>query len=749
MRWLFPAVLCMVWAGAAAGQTVTVRSGEHEGFSRLVFGLPARMGYEVMQSDREARITFERRGLQWRTDSVFDRVPRDRLTALDAPDGKRVVVLSLGCDCDIDTFWHGAAYLVVDIRDPSGDPEDTAASAGGAPVTLPLTPPRERPGNAGRMVSQGLDGIPRVNTPEGEPGAGRNSLSESRDRLIMQIGRAASQGLLSPGFKMPSALAAEPAPEQVRAPPEPEVAESGPRPNLQLRAETSIDRDMSAVLMPGLGANGSIACLDPEQVDVSEWADERPFHEQLGPLRARLVGEFDKPDVAAVLGLARLYIHFGFGAEARQVLRELGDGATTEPVLSGMAVIVDTGHAGPVSKRSVSSLSAQMDCAPTTALWSALSYPELPADAPLDVDAILRGFSDLPVHLRAHLGPGLARRLAQAGYEEGSRRVRRILNRTPETVTPEAALLEAEVALKEEGEEAEAELETIVAGNAEPSAEALLRLIRHRLARDAEISYETAQLAGAYAHEHRGQPMGEELTAAYLSALAASGAFGEAFAELAGAGPNDAASGAPIRSVLVDLLTRRADDYEFLQYALAEADAEAAAPGRIDAETANAAATRLLALGFAEAAAAFATPDAAGDTGTERKLLRAEIALQQRRPRQAELALQGLTGAEANRLRAEARSVVGEHDAARRLFAGVGQEGEARREAWLAADWQTLAEDEDRARSEIARLKLNPPDAPEAEDGGVLARDRVLIDRSLETRDAVRALLEANPVPAD
>jgi Fe2+ transport system protein FeoA len=338
--------------------------------------------------------------------------------------------------------------------------------------------------------------------------------------------------------------------------------------------------------------------------------------------------------------------------------------------------------------------------------------------------------------------------------------VRRILSRKSETVSPDQELLEAEIALdkaghemdeagsaaaEEEHEIAEAELETIVSKNTELSAEALLRLIRNRLRRDADISYETAQLAGAYATEHRGQPLGAELAGAFLSALAASGAFDEAFAELPRAIEEAGVSADTARSDLVDLLTRHAEDYDFLRHVLSEEDR----PGALDAQTANAAAARLLALGFTSEAAGLVAGDAAGSHGRERKLLRAEIALRRGEPRLAEVELLGITGADANLLRAEARSMIGEHEAAQRLFSGVGEAHAARREAWLGSDWQALAEDEDPARSSLARLKLAEPGAEESATQGVLAGDRLLIDQSLDTRAAVQALLEATPVPRE
>ena len=759
MRLLALSGMFWIWAGAGLAQTVVVRGGEHEDFTRLVFRLPDRLDYEILRSEGEATITFDRDGLSWRTGTVFDLVPKTRLTDIAAEPGGDSVVLSLACDCEIDTFWYGRAYLVADIRngpDDLGEQKDERGTDEDALEPIALPGPRAE--TAAQLVATALHDMQPAAVsaePTNEQRKSAEALAESRDALVRQIGRAATQGLVSPKIKSMPAPVPDRARPEVAVDPEPAPTEEPARPNIHLRVETSIDRDMGGMLLSGLGPQAAKPCLDPSRLDVAAWGGEGRFHDLVGPLRARLVGEFDRPERSVVQALARAYIHFGFGAEAQQVLRELGRGDPPDPVLMDMATIVETGSAGEGA-----ALAGQMECEPVTALWSALSYPALPAGEPYDADAILRGLSALPPHLRAHLGPILARRLLDAGYEAESARVRRILSRKSETVSPEQELLEAEIALdmaghevdeagsaaaEEEHEIAEAELETIVSKNTELSAEALLRLIRNRLRRDADISYETAQLAGAYATEHRGQPLGAELAGAFLSALAASGAFDEAFAELPRAIEEAGVSADTARSDLVDLLTRHAEDYDFLRHVLSEEDR----PGALDAQTANAAAARLLALGFTSEAAGLVAGDAAGSHGRERKLLRAEIALSRGEPRLAEVELLGITGADANLLRAEARSMIGEHEAAQRLFSGVGEVHAARREAWLGSDWQALAEDEDPARSGLARLKLAEPGAEESATQGVLAGDRRLIDQSLDTRAAVQALLEATPVPRE
>lgn len=745
------AVLLALWAGAGIAQTVAVRSGEHAQFTRLVLALPERADYTLTRSEGRADLVFADRRLSFDTAAVFERIPKTRLDGISALPEKQGLRLALACDCIVETFWFAAASLVIDIRPapatvaaraapvaPSGPPR-RARRAHVKPRPLPTPPPHAT--TAARLVSRAFAAAAPP-AGAGKPAAPDEAkLAESRENLIREVGRAASQGLLTPRASRP-----RPKPLPADAPPRPGAEASAPdaappMPGSHLRARTSIDRDMRAAIgaRPGSGAE---PCLAPARVDVTAWGDEAPFGQQLAPLRARLLGEFDIPDRRTALALARLYIFFGFGAEARQVLDQFTDPDAADPVLHAMAAILeetDTGAAAAV-------LSGQMTCAPAVALWSALSYPEIPTDMALDGDAVLLGLSALPAHLRAWLGPVLARRLQAAGYGRESAAARRILNRGAATATPETRLLEAEIALADgETGPGEAALSEIVAGNAGPSAEALLRLIDSRLKRGAEISYETAQLAGAYAVEYRDQPLGVALAEAYLAALAASGAFDDAFAELGRVLGETGAGRAGIRARLSGILAARATDFDFLHHALT---GSVSAPDALDPAIANNIADRLFSLGFRTEAAAYVAAAAGGDAGRTRALLRARIALAEGRPRQAEVELLGRDGQDANLVRAEARAMVGEHAAARILFDAAGADEAARREAWLARDWEDLADTGETAQAALARLKLAAARPPEIADSpGILARNAAIVENSQELRTVIAGLLAATPAP--
>ena len=308
-----------------------------------------------------------------------------------------------------------------------------------------------------------------------------------------------------------------------------------------------------------------------------------------------------------------------------------------------------------------------------------------------------------------------------------------------------------------DNETAESTLETVVKTNSQPSAEALLRLIENRLKTGGDISFELVQLAGAYALENRGTAIGHDLSLAYISSLASSGAFDQSYKEFdrlkSQLSPKDVRS---VQNRVLAILTQKADELTFLRYAISNNRYSSSA---LDPDVANAAARRLLAAGFTPAARPLVAATLKGPVGDARQLIRAGISLKEGRPRQAEIDLLGLTSSDANLLRARARSDVGEHTAAFQLYKSAQMDEEAIRSAWLAEDWDQLSKQDDTVLADVARLMQSPSSTPDEDETearqnttpdekpGVLAQNRKLLADSGSSRSTLTALLASKPLP--
>ena len=261
-------------------------------------------------------------------------------------------------------------------------------------------------------------------------------MASAEEVLIRQIERAASQGLVaaSPQGRPTPAPAAEPRPQPADAAARCRAPAAGAAPSSaaseaagrraaasprsassdQVEATTVFDRDSRNAPRRARRRRSPDVCLAGRRGSTSgpgRTACRSP--RRLPALRRQLVGEFDAPDPAALRDLARLYIRFGFGAEA-------------EALLAGFGA---AGARGPRAARSTSPApSRDAPCRPDGPLAVAAPCPGQPRPlagarrrrAGLPRRGELRGvqaaFAALPADLRRCSGPRLVGRLLDAGH---------------------------------------------------------------------------------------------------------------------------------------------------------------------------------------------------------------------------------------------------------------------------------------------------------------------------------------------
>lgn len=732
IRTLVAAFVFLLSGLSAFAQGVPIRSGEHTGFTRLALDLPERIGWTRENGEGRVSIIFADRTLLFDTGRVFERSTRDRLADLSTVGSGGRLDLRLACDCRVDLFWHARAMLVIDIHDrpvtrhsrtDSAAQREDAGSLAGLPSLSPSA------AMAAEALSSGVARAAAVSHHRQEASAA--PLRITQRALLEQLARAASLGVLEAAKPEDSASA-----EQVPT----DLPETGELPKEEhARAQDHATagalahmgvRTRSLEARPGEGDDNAIVqtaaaqCVPVEIVDVPSWGGSMPFHLQVGELNRKLMQEFDRPDPDTVLALARLYIHYGFGLESGQVTR-LGDipPNRTIEVLREMAEIVDRLQ-GPPDGR----LARDLDCNGPSALWAVLSHETLPKDRPLDHSEILKAFRALPEHLREHFGPVLSRRLGAAGHIRTADMVLRAMGYPEPSMPSERGLAIAELAFAEgHADRAETALQSVIDQNSESAAEAVLALIERRLEDDRHVPHDTAKLAGAFHQQYRGTEMEPRLAEVYLVALAASGDFQEAFSEYRRLSPGmSAQSAGRSQNAMLGLLVRHAKDVSFLRHVLND---EGRAFGALPDDLALDISERLLALGFADQAAGAAPPA----ENTRSKLVRAGVALANGDPAGASDALQDVTGPEADRLRARASSMVGDHAAAARYYRAARDDAAADKAAWMARDWPQTGQADNDVLQRLARMSAErPPLEP-----GSLTQKRDLLKQSTELRSVL------------
>lgn len=780
-------VVTFMVAVPAQAETIVARSGEHDGFSRLVMLLPDNANWSLTQAGKSATLKIDSPAAIIDTSQVFSRIPRTRLQSLRQNGAGNPLRIQLGCDCEIKSYVQKNGYLVIDIRDGKADETYSASSGvlplgimpGGSAYRFNLSPEQIQDARtgldlaaafAGRAVSAGhrLQTVfaQQAEEPESEtqpivvlPGPLANlrqtedpdqpevtlptvdllldmdetartaAVNASEQRLLQQIGRATNQGMLD---LVMTEVTDGSAPTSVA----PTNTQDRPMSPLDhLAVTTAVDREMG--LMPHQTQNSTSPnhCTRSRELAVYNWGGETSFADQIGPLRSALFKEFDRVDLDKVLTLARTYLYFGFGAEARTMLDMLPSGDTRGDKLLAMAVLMDGGDL-PINHP----FSGQQACDGDAAFWAALADGVLKSNA--NAEAIQQTLARMPVHLRVHLGPNVSTLFAKFGDQHMASAALRSVDRTGVEGVPDINLAQAAIAgMVGDTETVAEELKEELAERTENAPRALIDLITLSYNERKALSPDLPELVASYELEIRDSELGADLRHAEVVALSLTGSFKQAFAALGELSERDGpiAHTTAVEPVLT-LLTERADDVTFLQYALIFAE-EATATEAVP--VADIMTRRLLDLGFAQQAQSMLMKMALEPKDDSRRLMMAEAALGLDLPHRALVELMGLDGPEANRLRAQALWRNGEFGRAGEYFLAEQEVDAAARGFWHSENLEAITSDDDGQFSQVAEVTAQlDAQVQDPEDMTPLAHARALVESSVGTRSRIEALLQ-------
>ncbi|NUH66774.1 hypothetical protein HTT03_15945 [Sulfitobacter sp. S0837] len=745
-------ILGLILPLIASADPFPVQSGEHDGFTRIVTQVPNSDAWDVKQTGRKVTISIKGHQDGFDTSTVFQRIARDRIAAIESRAAS--LILTLECDCRVSAFPSGSDYAVIDVASPGvalptplialenprssetqdqdATTEDSQAKLTPVPPILPLIVKAPKPQKPPQLD---LDRTPLTE-------AQQSALNELQSQLAQELGAASTRGLLTPTARAPSARprsveASEPS-DPPTTPPEPVDVAQDPLQNM--RISSSMDAPMRKKAHPTTRKGQS--CPDDASIAIETWGSAEAFDKQISAGRAALFGEFDRIAPQAALSLAQTYLYFGFGAEAQQVLALAPEVARDNPLLFDLADIMDHGE-----PRRADPLQSFAECESDIALWAVFALESGATSATLPVSSALRTINKLPAHLRRLLAPQLSRRLLSHGYDDAAAAVLRSLERLPDDLPVEATLAQAHVALKEgEIEDGTAKLETVAAQNTPHTPEALIALIEARIDPDEPISAETAALVDTYAQEHRDTTLGAKLEYAHALALIKSGQFDRAARAIKKRNESDNAT----EKIALNLnflkeLTGQGDDIVFLDHILDFSEEDIAQLPKPDIYDLV---TRLLSLGFAAEAQRILATESETDRPLRRQLLAARTALALQQPFQAQAALLGIDAPEASPLRAQAKAMAGEFGEAHDLYQQSNLASSAQDTAWLANDWRDRTPKDSPIYGATARLVESRP-ALSDDPNGMLARTKAALSESAAARGTLDKLLSATALTQD
>lgn len=751
-RLLFYAISALVCfaANLAEAKPIVVRSGAHDGFSRLVLDISPGQKWSLDSAARSARVTVEGHQDGFNVDRVFERIDNTHVSRLES--SPAVLGIFFSCDCAVSAFQQGAEMIVLDVaprtetdqrtdlRDNSKDPLPTLAPrfqfsrrvasrgfASNDPMSFNL-------GTTGQEISSATTESAPTNAESTAVG-----LTDAQNTIARQVGAAASRGILTPKtrridlpivhdkpqvdtqiFDSSAAMILQDTPPAL-----------GPAGNLRIISSSDIALGPEA---PIASTTLGIRCISPSVTAITDWATDQDFSLQIAELRNELYSEFDRLDADVAIKLARTYLHFGFGAEARDVLALDPELVSNNPALMEMAEIMEFGHS-----RQPSYLQNFMECDTDVALWAILSRKSITPQTTININAALRATTALPMHLRSFIAPELSRRLLEYGEPDSAAAALRSLERTGQSLPPGADLAKADLEMAEgKTKDAQSRLEKVVSSNVEQSAEALIKFVDLHLEEDGLIEQDVATLVEAYALQMRDDPIGAELKRTHILALAKSGQFKEAFDAFERArNSRNTTITDDMTATLWDLLTRNASDVEFLEHTFRpNSSLDRLTEGQTIVKLAN----RLADLGFSAKAEHVLARQADAQNDDETRLVRAKIALALERPFEAEALIFGIQTPEAIALRAQAKARSGAFNEAHELFAQMGEVERSNSAAWLSEDWVDLVDDGTPVLAGAARMAQTHMDDDYNREG-MLSRTLVAISESKNARGTIEDLL--------
>lgn len=804
-RWCFSIVVLLVSLAIAPNpahaQEVRVASGEHSNFSRLVVAFRQKVEWTFGKVDGGYELQTNAGASAFQLAKVFDLIPRDRIEEVrDMGEGR--LFLRVSCACYADAFQLLRGQVVLDIKDGTAPAEakrfnqpliplealaaqmqsDGATDQGGSGTSSAAIAERDQPAMSQHPEVAPLDisalesrrGLPLLpvfapmlsgdtdvmvpllnqaettqTKPEAEEEApqpnGAERVAVVEQELFTQISRGAAQGLLdanvtipnTPDFEEKPAVAQEGTSANV--PIESDRADAFTDTGRHVLIQTSIDQRLPAEEMPAGTTEQGFRCPAEGAFSVSSWGGDIRDGADLAKFRNGLVGEFDTPQPEAVLRLAKYLIYLTFGAEASDVLERYSNVLGDVSQLEILADIMDSQHSPQATR-----IAPFAECSGDVALWATLAQERLSSELPINESAVISAYSELPLHLRRHLGPSLIARLVDVGKTGLAHSLRNALSRGEDGPSPSLSYIEARLAMDDGmNTEATETLQELLQESAGAPQKIIQDLVELKLSQDIAISDEEIALLASFAFEQRGTDSGANLRALEVKALGQSGRFSEAFAkfdELEERNELAPHSKEDLETELAIYLVAKGTDAQFLRY-LAPLVPQIRWP---DAERLDIA-ERFFDLGFLSEAQEVLEKTATVPSERQRRLL-ANLAIKQGKFQVAIGYLSGLSDPQSVALRADALEGKDDIPGAISALEGVGASERLLQLTWRKGRWEEIAAYDSGAIGEtIALLTDSEQPLPETENASVLKRDTALLNRSFQARKAISSLLELFP----
>ncbi len=528
-------VLALLAPWPAVARTLTVRSGEHEDFSRLAIAEASSDWQWAGDGGAYTLTTGADNTLD--ISSVFRLIPRTRILSLRAEAG--VLFVQTAPDTAVEAQLQGKLF-VIDVRSDKGSP-DTAPATPGSVVAAD---PPQTAGDSAKQLGQ-IASLPGVGTRDELPSPQAQSIEQA---LLFRIAKAAGEGSLSvadkatlDALRRAGLTPTEPGNDPASIAAKPTTDAPAPDPGAAtVLAQVTCDEALAALTFP-----------QPAPTTIRDYE------------QAYLAMDKGRNDPGLV-DLARGYLALALPAEALAILRLRADPLhPTARVIEAAAARLDDRS----PPETAADLARLRDCGAAIDIWAMAQPGAEPPRA--DPYALFQALLAVPGPARAALIDHIRRNLGPTPADASAASLLRLLadiapdcGGTGDCADPAAG---------------SGDLSGAVTALSQLASRTLTQRAQTVLADlssgDGPIAPDVARHLDAMAFERRREPGGPLMKAGALVAYARAGDYDQAFANLARlpavAGKDPVMAAAATR--VLDIWAAKAGDADFLRLSFAQA----------------------------------------------------------------------------------------------------------------------------------------------------------------------------------
>ncbi len=397
MKWVFNWCFAFCCVGSLAqAQTVTVRSADHETFTRIALDLPRSERVEINQEGKTILVDLPLPASSDASKSFFNRISRERVSSFQMSSNARQIKLGLACDCSYETFTAGANTVVIDIAVKPNDLAEIRAFP-----ALETWNTFERI----QQTSLGFEGAdtPLVPVSDVEPPKVSDAQNLVDTRMFQALNQARDIVEILPIAQTPS--------------------ETVPSSNEQMTFRSLPVSQAHAMGQVEQAAQENFqTCAETGLLNPARWPKYENAVEFLAFRRTQSVEQFEDFSATSARDLALTYLSLAMGAEARAILRSIENPNEVDAQLIGVAQFLDD---------DLASLDADwfdaIESCPDMVLWRMLKgakkgdqgavFNQMSAN---ELKGARQQFEEWPSALKGIFGPQLARAFFDLGEPDAA-----------------------------------------------------------------------------------------------------------------------------------------------------------------------------------------------------------------------------------------------------------------------------------------------------------------------------------------